>query len=230
MEIVHDADGIVLIHGDCLEHDVWTQIVELSGMGTPGEAPAATLVTDPPYGINYVGRTRTRFKEPIANDHDTSARDIILARWLGPAIMFGTWKVKRPEGVRQMLIWDKENVGGMGDSSIPWKPTFEEIYVIGQGFSGHRDPAVLRGETICTWNTGPNARRHPNEKPVQLMQRLIAKCPGVIVDPFAGSGTTLVAARNLGRRAIGVEIDAGHVSTIVSRLAELTLPMDVPVQ
>lgn len=71
----------------------------------------------------------------------------------------------------------------------------------------------------------PRARKttgsgHPNEKPVELMRWLIAKLPGLrVLDPFAGSGTTLVAAALEGRSATGVEMDAGHCDIIRRRLA-----------
>jgi len=66
-----------------------------------------------------------------------------------------------------------------------------------------------------------NATGHPTPKPVPLMEALIATCPpGVIADPFAGSGATLIAARNLGRKVIGVETEKKYCDVIVSRLAQ----------
>lgn len=65
---------------------------------------------------------------------------------------------------------------------------------------------------------------HPTQKPLGALKPLIsAFCPpeGVVLDPFAGSGSTLVAAKLLGRRYIGFEIDAQHHSTATARLEEL---------
>ena len=66
---------------------------------------------------------------------------------------------------------------------------------------------------------------HPTPKPLPLMEHLVrASCPGgLVLDPFAGSGTSLLAAKNEGRRAIGIELDESYCARIVPRLAQDTL-------
>jgi site-specific DNA-methyltransferase (adenine-specific) len=66
-----------------------------------------------------------------------------------------------------------------------------------------------------------NGRVHPNEKPLDLLRHLIAKAPaGVIVDPFAGSGTTGRAAKDLGRKAILIEIEERYCEIAAKRMAQ----------
>jgi DNA modification methylase len=104
------------------------------------------------------------------------------------ALVFGSWKAVRPQGTRAVLIWDKGPALGMGALDLPWKPSHEEIYVLGRGFVGARD----EGAVICcspVQSMAKNGRVHPNEKPVQLITRLLKKCPsGTILDPFMGFG------------------------------------------
>jgi site-specific DNA-methyltransferase (adenine-specific) len=72
---------------------------------------------------------------------------------------------------------------------------------------------------------------HPTQKPIDLLTPLIEySCPpgGLVLDPFMGSGSTLVAARQSGRRAIGIEIARGDCETAVARLAQQVLPLEVP--
>ncbi|MGH3447224.1 MAG: DNA-methyltransferase [Nocardioidaceae bacterium] len=206
------TDGkVTLYNGDCREITEWLA--------------ADVLVTDPPYGIGYesnVNRDRrnTKLGLPIGGDDNLEARDRTIARWAGrPALVFGRWDSERPAGTRCRLVWDKGNSPGMGDLSIPWGRSDEEIYVLGTGFTGTRSGSVLR----CQMHMSPSRSRpdHPTPKPVQLMESLILKCPpGTVADPFAGSGSTLIAARNLGRRAIGVEIDERYCEMTAKRLAQ----------
>jgi site-specific DNA-methyltransferase (adenine-specific) len=193
-------ESVTLYHGDCREISAWLE--------------ADVLVTDPPYGMAYVSGWKPN---EIAGDRTLNIRDDALALWGDrPALVFGTWRVERPAATRALLVWDKGEWPGMGDLSLPWGPSHEEVYVLGSGFVGAREGTVVRTNRI------PASRvDHPTPKPVSLMERLVQKCPpGVIADPFAGSGATLLAARAQGRRSIGVELEERYCEIIASRLAQ----------
>ena len=207
----YQDDLVTLYHGDAREVTAWTD--------------ADVLVTDPPYGMALRSGMGGKFGDlRIVGDDDTTARDTILDLWgARPALMFGRWSVPRPPGTRMVLTWEKGNHVGMGDLSLPWKPNTEEVYVLGSGFVGPRGTSVLRHHAIAgtVGRADLGTRQHPTEKPVSLMRDLLAKCPpGVVVDPFAGSGTTLRAAADLGRRAIGVEIEERYCEVIARRLSQ----------
>jgi DNA modification methylase len=166
------------------------------------------VITDPPYGISYSSGMGGKFKDvSIHADDSLVARDAVLAHFVDlSALVFGSWKMQKPKGTKQTLIWDKGEHVGMGDLSIPWRPNTEEIYVIGSGFAGHRGSSVIRINAPSPNFTPDAARYHPTEKPVPLMAELISKCIAkTILDPFMGSGTTGVAAIQLGRKFIGIE-------------------------
>jgi len=184
---------------------------------------AGVLVTDPPYGIGYKSGHAVHNPASIAGDESTEARDRVLQLWGDrPALVFGTWKRPRPAGTRALLVWDTGGALGMGDLSLPWKPSHAEIYVLGRGFQGRRGTDVLRVPPVQS--TKANGRTHPHEKPVRLLSMLIEKCPpGPVLDPFAGTGSTLLAARFLGREAIGFEIDPDYCKIIAERLAQRVL-------
>jgi len=189
---------------------------------------ADVLVTDPPYGIAYQsGFQREVLAASIVGDRDTTARDDALGTWGDrPAIVFGTWRIPRPAGVRALLVWDTKRALGMGDLSIPWKPAHQEVYILGHGFTGRRTSDVLTYAPVQS--TARGGREHPHQKPEALLRDLITKCPaGVIADPFAGSGSTLIAARALGRRAIGVEIEERYCEIAARRLAQGCLDLGI---
>ncbi|MBM4580903.1 site-specific DNA-methyltransferase [Prescottella equi] len=203
-------DLVTLYHGDCREEVDWLE--------------ADVLVTDPPYGVAYnSGFASDSLARSIAGDTDTSIRDWALDQWGNkPALVFGSWKPPRPAGTHTRLIWDTKGALGMGDLSIPWKPSDQEIYVLGKGFLGTRDSNVLTCAPVQSM--AKNGRLHPHQKPVALLERLIDKCPpGVIADPFAGSGSTLVAAAHMGRRAIGIELDEKYCEMLAGRLSQAAL-------
>lgn len=212
----YSDDHVTIYHGDCREVTEW-----LSG---------DVMVTDPPYGMDLRSGMAGAFGHlTITGDHSTEARDAALDLWCGqPALVFGRWSVERPRGTRMILTWEKGNHVGMGDLSLPWKPNTEEIYVLGEGFRGHRGSSVLKYLAIAgtVGRADQGTRHHPTEKPVGLMHDLIAKCPpGVVVDPFMGSGSTLRAAKDLGRKALGVELDERYCEIAALRCGQEVLAL-----
>lgn len=215
MKPYYNHGGITIYCGDCREFI--TDAMQ-SGMGP------AFLVTDPPYGINYNSGWEGSIPRSIQGDKDPSLRDWVVAAWNGgPALVFGSWKIPRPAATHTRLIWDTKGALGMGDLSVPWKPSDQEIYVLGTGFVGRRDSNVLRYAPVQSM--ARNGRLHPHEKPVSLMRALIEKCPpeALIFDPFMGSGSTLLAAKQCGRRAIGIEIDERYCELAVRRFDQATI-------
>lgn len=210
MRTYYEQDGITIYHGDCRE--VMASV----------EIPADALVAvDPPYGISHSTSHGASWENTeIANDHSTELRDWLIAELAPrPMVVFGTWKVARPQNVKAVLIWDKGPAFGMGDLSFPWKNSFEEIYIIGDGFAGRRDEGVLRGHMVVSWES--KGRAHPHEKPVSLLEHFINKTTApVIFDPTMGTGPTLRAAKNLGRRAIGCEVEERYCEVAAKRLAQ----------
>lgn len=220
MTLYYEDEFVRLYHGDSIEElDAW-------------RLEADVLVSDVPYGIDYQSsRPRDTLAASIAGDKDTTARDTVIAAWretkgdTAPALIFGTWRIPRPTGTRALLVWDTKGALGMGDLSIPWKPAHQEIYVLGKGFAGPRTSDVITCAPVQSMSK--NGRVHPHQKPVPLMEALIEKCPpGVIADPFAGSGATLIAARNLGRKAVGFEIEERYCEDIVRGLAQQAFIFD----
>ena len=209
---------ITLYHGDCLELTEWLE--------------ADVLVTDPPYGQSYKSNMdrgrRARWHDAIKGDENTDSRDAVLRLWGNEkaALIFGTWKVEKPKDTKQTVIWDKTPCGFMGDLSIPFGSAHEEIYCLGKnGWAGTREASVVKAQMLMS---ADKARPdHPTPKPIGLMEKLISKTDGVIADPFAGSGATLIAARNLGRKAIGVELEEKYCELIANRLSQEAFDLGV---
>lgn len=191
------------------------------------------FLTDPPYGMKYKsGHSTNRLWKSgrkITGDEDHSVRDEALALMpeTGLAFVFGTSKVPPPPNTRMTLIWDKGEALGMGALDLPWKPSTEEIYVIGKGFIGGRN----WGSVIYhhpTQSTAKNGRLHPNEKPVGLLERLLRWMPdGIICDPFMGSGSTGEAALKAGREFVGIEIEPTYFKIACKRLEHFQRQLDL---
>ena len=204
MSLYYQDDYVTLYHGDCLEQTAWLD--------------ADVLVTDPPYGMNRAfGQDNQDY---VANDHNTDAREAALAIWGNKgAIVFGHWRCERPNNIRHFCIWDKGKMA-MGDQSSAFATSHEEFYVLGNttGWKNKREQTVLRYSVP----QGHARLDHPSAKPIGLMEHLVDKTLGIVADPFAGSGATLVAAKNLGRKVIGVELEEKYCELIAKRLSQDT--------
>lgn len=216
MKPYYQDDEVTLYHGNCLEITEWLR--------------ADVLVTDPPYGIGGKLSSSWKGKKPKGWapvhqrqtwDDDLQTRDAMLSMWGDkPSCVFGSpRRLDAAPVFREMpLVWDKQTVG-MGDTSFPWGPSYELIFIAGKGWSGKREGSVIRVGTHL-----PTAARdvgHPTPKPIPLMELIVSKAPkGIVCDPFAGGGSTLIAARNLGRKAIGIELDERYCEVIARRLSQ----------
>jgi DNA modification methylase len=211
MKPYYSEDGITLYHADCREllHDL------------PG---GAIVVSDPPYGIS-ANSHRTGLQFTVAGD-DGSCDEIVrdIEGWM-PCVLFASPFRPWPGQWEALLVWDKgPGMGGNGDMRL-WKRTWELIQVNlkGLGAVGSRDSAVLQFWK-GPWHRVGCDEIHPTEKPLELMNYLVAKMPdGLIVDPFMGSGTTLRAAKDLGRKGVGIEIEERYCEIAAKRLAQKVL-------
>jgi site-specific DNA-methyltransferase (adenine-specific) len=224
---------VTLYHGDCRDVAAW--------------CAADVLVTDPPYGIGYDRRRGTtwtkRTNRPngftmpasrptqISNDEDTALRDWVLEAWAArPAVVFGDLKLACPAGTVKTLIYRKPPDSGTHGAIGGFRHDVEAVYLTGSGWPsavGGRSSVLESGARTVGSPSGMAARYgHPHAKPVDVMETLIAACPaGTIADPFAGAGSTLVAARNLGRHAIGVELEERYCKRAAERLAQDVLDL-----
>jgi DNA modification methylase len=215
----YSDDLVTLYHGDCREITAWLE--------------ADVLCTDPPYGIGY-GRKRGTWTMPadrpatIAGDMNTALRDWALEAWgARPAMAFGSLKLAPPARTTQVLIYRKPPDSGTHGAAAGFRHDVEPVYLIGNWphAIGGRSSVIESGARMVGGQVGPAGRYgHPHAKPVDVMETLIQACPpGTIADPFAGSGSTLVAARNLGRSAIGVELEERYCERAALRLSQMIL-------
>lgn len=116
--------------------------------------------------------------------------------------------------VKAMLVWDKQHMG-MG---APWRCQHELI-----AYASSK-AANMQGGKYGNVLDFPRSDcdDHPTEKPVALVSRLLEMSSGDIVDPFLGSGTTLIAAEQLGRVCYGIEIEPAYCDVVIERWENLT--------
>jgi len=221
MEPYYSDDNVTLYHGDCRDLALPRGSVDL-------------LLTDPPYGIAHKSRGR---HEQIAGDDSNDWVEDALRGCLKALSINRHFYVFGPDVVSDLtvcptveLIWDKGRMSAGGPTAVPWSPGHERItFGLYSPYKSHSNVGAgavrLRRSSIIKFpkqNNGRGSFTHPNEKPVGLMRALIecsTQFDEVVFDPFAGSGSTLVAAVLEGRRAIGVEIDERYCDVIARRLS-----------
>lgn len=212
----YEQDGITIYHADCRD---------ILPLLEPGSVDL--VLTDPPYGIAYSNHGRSNSRLDIKGDESMVVGGHAIA-WCAEnelaTVAFSDPMKPWPGNWRQHLVWDKgPAVGGGGDIPTCWKQSWESVQVARTGrLNGPRDEGVLR------FHVGPIKPYHPAEKPIALIKYLIGKttdCGDVIFDPFMGSGTTLRAAKDLGRRAIGIELEERYCEIAAKRLQQSVLPM-----
>lgn len=221
MKPYYEHAGITIYHGDCREVlPTLTEKVDL-------------VLTDPPYGINLGVAERSGKMMKHGNSSYTLFDDTpdYVQRTVVPVIeeCIGlATRVAVTSGIRNMFLYPNPttvwvlhwpNGAGLGRWSAfnCWQP----VLLYGDG------PKRV-GSIPDTFTTTEQAERngHPCPKPLRLWSKLLAavSCEGeLILDPFMGSGTTLRAAKDLGRRAIGIEIEERYCEIAAKRLAQEVL-------
>ena len=226
-----------LICGDARERGAYAALL--------GEERADVLWTDPPFGVGYEGKTEARLR--IAGDARDGVGELLRASFarIDAALSEGAaLYVSHPSGaaalpfleafvaqgwsLRQTLVWVKDAFV-LGRSDYQWrheailygfKPSAGRL---GRGAAGwHGGDAET---TVLEFDRPRASREHPTMKPPALIERCLrnsSRPADVVLDPFAGSGSTLVACERIGRAARLIELDRAYCDVIVARYERLT--------
>lgn len=208
MKPYYEHAGITIYHGDCRE--------------ILPTLTADVVVTDPPYGHGGLpprggSKAGTLGVACVPLPWDI-ADDSWIDLWGGPAAVFMSaarcFAVARKLSADGLLVYVKTNPHPNGSS-------FEPCLTRGFGV-GARHVAAYNAE---------NGQQHPTQKPLNVMLFVVGRAPdGIVLDPFCGSGSTLIAAKSLGRRAIGIEIEERYCEIAANRLSQEVLPLDAAVK
>lgn len=206
--------------------------------------PADMILTDPPYcsgGFQEAGRMggsigtirTTGIVPQIANDRLSTRGYMALIREMlnvgkcSIAYVFTDWRMwvnlfdvveSSGYGVRSMIVWDKGSPGmGMG-----WRAQHELVLMASAATIKWDKRGAAAGNVVRAQRTGNPL--HPTQKPVELLEHLIATTTPVrtIYDPFAGSGSTLIAADRTGRTCYAMELDRTFCDVILTRYQAAT--------
>jgi DNA modification methylase len=207
----YDHGGITIYHGDCRE---MLPLLDFDA-----------FVTDPPYGVDFAGKAtkHTQASGGYSTRDDSAAGPEAVRLALGIAERGAVFS-----GIR--LMWrypEPRDVGCIycpsGAGCGPWGFTcFNPILFYGKRPGGPRSPSSMQ-----SFATSDNLGGHPCAKPLKWLSFVLSlvSCDNdeTIIDPFMGSGTTLRAAKDLGRRAIGIEIEERYCEIAAKRLSQEVL-------
>jgi hypothetical protein len=216
----YERDGITIYHGDCRE------VLPLIAPGS-----VDLVLTDPPYGIGWSRGVHTarnsKSHDGILNDHDTSTRDAALALVADvPAIVFGSFYAPYPANVRQVLIWQKPGDAGVVGSTTGFRRDAEPVFLVGPWPQRHVRWSSVLASFAGSISAVATETGHPHTKPLAMIRDLLERTQAeTVLDPFMGSGTTLRAAKDLGRKAIGIEIEERYCEIAAKRLAQEVLDL-----
>lgn len=212
------AEGVTLYLGDCREI-----------LPTLGKVDA--VVTDPPYGMNwntdssrFSGGHRENVNRRLQGRSDwgdvtadDKAFDPTPFLAFPKAILWGANHYASRLPVGTTLVWIKKFDTAfetfLSDAEVAWMKGGHGVY--------------CRRDLTMNHATGTTQRLHPTQKPVGIMSWCLEKTDGVILDPFMGSGTTGVAAVQMGRRFIGIEIEPKYFDIACKRIAAATKQTDL---
>ena len=198
-------------------------------------ATANLMVTDPPYGVDYAGgQVNATKRERLQNDDDTEVfgKALCLAMTAVPSGSWYVWhagKYAEPVyaairdcgyEVRALIVWNKLKAH-YGAPSAHYCQKHEPCLYAVNGSAGF----IGASNEVTVWDIDQPSRNeyHPTQKPMECMARAIRNHDAPLVyDPFLGSGTTLIAAEQLGRTCYGMEISPAYCDVIVKRWETLT--------
>ncbi len=213
LKVVYNHQGIAIIHGDCRE------ILPLLPAGS-----IDLVLTDPPYGINHPTNYHSRGRGALAECHDYPPvfgdDEPFDPTWLLsyglPMVLWGAnyYAHKLPPS-SGWLVWDKLRPDALDQSTceLAWTNFIKGVRRYRFLWNGM---IKASGEALV----------HPTQKPIALMRWVLTlrwTPAGTVLDPFLGSGTTLRAAKDLGRKAIGIEIEEKYCEIAAKRLAQEVL-------
>lgn len=199
-----------IYHGDCRQLLAHIEAVDL-------------VMTDPPYGMSYRSRNK-RLQEgdrKVLNDHEYDVEVLrqLIDKARHAVYAFGRWdNLKTIPQPRSVIAWVK-NSWSSGDLQHEYGRQWEMCAFWAK--PGHRWAQGRPSDIVFADRVSPRHALHPTQKPLALVSKLLQDCDGTtVLDPYCGSGTTLLAAVMSGRAAIGIDLDLGHCRRTAQRIEE----------